>query len=189
MSYCELHKGKLRILTRSNEETKKYIKEHALEEVIDIEEYDGEIDFDVNMNNNQYIILHKDGIYHGKDCKHMLCEYLEHESYEGGGDYIADVKRIQRDVYEFILNYYNGGTCEEEILSEEISKLDKEPYEVEFEMINIGPRESYMILDCFQYVLSKMNEEKIDYLFNNYSKEEIAKFSQQFGDMNLKNGW
>jgi hypothetical protein len=34
-----------------------------------------------------------------------------------------------------------------------------------------------------------MNDEKIDYLFCNYSKEEIAKLGQRFGDMNLKNGW
>ena len=61
--------------------------------------------------------------------------------------------------------------------------------EQESENVKITPCESYMILDCFQYVLYKMNEEKIDYLFCNYSKEEIAKFGQKFGDMNLKNGW
>ena len=86
-------------------------------------------------------------------------------------------------------NFYNDGTYKEEILSEEISKLEKEPYKVESEMVKIGPRESYMILDVFQYALMKMKEENIDYLFCNYSKEEMAKFGQQFGDMNLKNGW
>lgn len=59
----------------------------------------------------------------------------------------------------------------------------------ESENVNITPRESYMILDCFNYVLSKMGEEKIDYLFCNYSKEEIAKLGQRFGDVNLKNNW
>ena len=86
-------------------------------------------------------------------------------------------------------NFYNDGTYKEEILSEEISKLEKEPYKVESEMVKIGPRESYMILDVFQYALMKMKEENIDYLFCNYSKEEMAKFGQQFGNMNLKNGW
>lgn len=62
-------------------------------------------------------------------------------------------------------------------------------YEVESEIVKISPRESYMILDCFQYVLINMDKEHIDFLFNNYSKEEITKFGQQFGDMNLKNGW
>ena len=31
--------------------------------------------------------------------------------------------------------------------------------------------------------------EKLDYLFANYSKEEIAEFGRKFGDMNIKNNW
>jgi hypothetical protein len=38
-------------------------------------------------------------------------------------------------------------------------------------------------------ILDQMNKEKIDYLCCNYSKEEIAKLGQCFGDINLKNGW
>ena len=34
-----------------------------------------------------------------------------------------------------------------------------------------------------------MNIEKLDYLFGNYSKEEITKFGLKFGDINLKNNW
>ena len=127
MSYTEFHKGKLRILTRSNEETINYIREHNIQDIIKEDDFsDGEIDFDTN--NRKYTILHKDGIYYGKDCQHMLCEYIEHEEQEYGGDYYANVKRIGKDEYEFTLIFYNGGTCEEEILSEEISKLEKEPF-------------------------------------------------------------
>ena len=118
----------------------------------------------------------------------MLCEYIKHEESDMSDD-ICNVRRTGRDEYEFELSFYNGGTCEEEILSEEISKLEKELYEVESEMVKISPHESYMILDVFQYALMKMNEENLDYLFNNYSKEEIAQFGQKFGDMNLKNNW
>ena len=32
-------------------------------------------------------------------------------------------------------------------------------------------------------------EEDNDYLFCNYSKEEISKLGQRFGDINLKNQW
>ena len=46
-----------------------------------------------------------------------------------------------------------------------------------------------MILDCLQYTLNQMDKEKIDYLFCNYSKDEIAKLGQRFGDINLKNRW
>ena len=186
MSYTEYNKGKIKILARSNEETANYIKEHHLENEIEI--MDDGTEFDP-INYDKYLILHKDGIYYGENCQHILCEYIKHEEKDICDIDICNVRRTNRDEYEFELSFYNGGTCEEEILSEEISKLEKEPYEVESEMVKIGPRESYMILDVFQYALMKMKEENIDYLFCNYSKEEMAKFGQQFGDMNLKNGW
>lgn len=126
MSYTVYHKGKLRILTRSNEETINYIREHNIQDIIKEDDFsDGEVDF--YTNNRKYIILHKDGIYDGKDCQHMLCEYIEHEK-QG-----LDTKRvikIGKDEYQFKLVFFNGGTCEEEILSEEISKLEKEPFEM-----------------------------------------------------------
>lgn len=185
MSYTEYHTGKIRVLTRSNEETLKYIKEHHLENEIEIMDDEQEIE---PINYDKYLVLHKDGIYYGENCQHMLCEYIEHEKTDDIDD-ICKIRRTGRDEYEFELSFYNGGTCEEEILSNEISKLEKKPYKVESEMIKISPHESYMILDVFQYVLAKMNEENIDYLFCNYSKEEMSKFVQQFGDMNLKNNW
>lgn len=52
--------------------------------------------------------------------------------------------------------------------------------------IEISPRESYMILDVCQYALSKMTD---DYIYGNYSREEIEKLGQRFGDLNIKNGW
>ena len=136
MSYTEFHKGKLKVLTRNNKETLDYIEKNNLQDIIKECGWCDEIDFDVVSENSQYIILHKDGVYYGDDCEHMLCEYIEHETQEGGGDYYADVKRIGEDDYEFTLIFGNGGTCEEEILSEEISKLEKEtwnPNKVEFE--------------------------------------------------------
>lgn len=186
MSYTEFNTGKIKVLTRSNKETVDYIKEHHLEEEIEI--MDDGTEFDP-LNYKKYLVLHKDGIYYGENCQHMLCEYVKHEENEICDIDICNVRRTGRDEYEFELSFYNGGTCEEEILSKEISKLEKEPYEVESEMIKISPRESYMILDCCQYVLIHLEIEKLDYLFCNYSKEEIAKLGQKFGDMNLKNNW
>ena len=186
MSYTEYHTGKIRVLTRSNEETLKYIKEHHLENEIAV--MDDGTEFDP-INYDKYLILHKDGIYYGENCQHMLCEYIKHEENDLCDIDICNIRHTNKDEYEFELSFYNGGTCEEEILSEEISKLEKEPYEVESEMVKISSRESYMIIDVFQYALAKMREENIDYLFCNYSKEEMTKFAQQFGDMNLKNNW
>lgn len=187
MSYTEFHKGKLRILTRSTEDTLDYIEKHNLKgEFIG---YGSGNELYVKTNNPKYLILHKDAKYYGKEMDCWLCEFIEHTEQEGGGDYYADVKRIGKDEYEFICIFYNGCTCLDEILNEKISALENKPYDKEFEMVKISPRESYMILDCFQYVLMNMNQEKLDYLYCNYSREEIAKFGQKFGDMNLKNGW
>ena len=186
MSYTEYNTGKIRVLTRSNKETVNYIKEHHLEEEIEI--MDDGTDFDP-LNYKKYLVLHKDGIYCGENCQHMLCEYIKHKECDMDDVDICDVRRTGRDEYEFELSFYNGGTCEDEILSEEISKLEKEPYEVESEMVKISPRESYMILDGFQYVLMHMQLEKLDYLFCNYSREEIIKLAQRFGDINVKNNW
>ena len=186
MSYTEYNTGKIKVLTRSNEETLNYIKEHHLENEIDV--MDDGTEFEP-INYKKYLVLHKDNIYYGENCQHMLCEYIKHKECDMSDIDICEVRRTGRDEYEFELSFYNGGTSEDEILSEEISKLEKEPYKVEYEMVKIGPRESYMILDCFQYVLMHMNIEKLDYLFANYSKEEIAEFGQKFGDMNLKNNW
>ena len=102
MSYREYHKGKLRILTRSNEETINYIREHNIQDIIKENDFsDGEIDFDTNSS--KYIILHKDCIYSGKGCQHMLCEYIEHEELKSVGNYCTKVKRIGKDEYELIL--------------------------------------------------------------------------------------
>lgn len=60
---------------------------------------------------------------------------------------------------------------------------------IDYDRVDITPRESYMILDCFQFVLNKMDLEHIDYLYCNYSKNEIAKLGQRFGNLNLKNQW
>ena len=187
MSYTEFHKGKLSILTRSTKETLDYIKKHDLADEFVQCGLDDEID--IETSNPKYLILHKDAKYYGKEIDCWLCEFIEHTEQEGGGDYFVDVKRVSINEYEFTCIFYNGGTCLHEILDEKISELENEPYNKEFEMVKISPRDSYMILDCFQYVLTHMDIEKLDYLYNNYSKEEIAKLGQQFGDMNIRNGW
>ena len=186
MSYTEYNTGKIKVLTRSNEETLNYIKDHHLENEIDV--MDDGTEFEP-INYKKYLVLHKDNIYYGENCQHMLCEYIKHNECDISDCDICNVRRTGKDEYEFELSFYNGGTSETEILSEEISKLEKEPYEVESEIVKISPRESHMILDCFQYVLIHMNIEKLDYLFGNYSKEEITKFGLKFGDINIKNNW
>ena len=55
MSYTEYNTGKIKVLTRSNEETVNYIKAHHLEN--DIEIIDDGTEFDL-INYKKYLILH-----------------------------------------------------------------------------------------------------------------------------------
>ena len=208
MSYTEFHKGKFKIVARGDEAIKKYIKDNNLEERIelDINEKTGKIkcledtapfngdkyDHEYNMiTYKRYRYIPKSKLHEcNPNAEHLLIQYINHNHFELGEEDINIYKRTARDEFEFAISFYNGGTYELEIYEDIIDKFDlDEDYEKESENVKITPRESYMILDCFQYVLSKMNEEKIDYLFCNYSKEEIAKLGQRFGDINLKNKW
>jgi len=207
MSYTEFHKGKIKIVARGDEAIKKYIKDNNLEERIelDIDEKTGKIDnledtesfngdkydHEYNMITYKRYICDVDKIHkYNPNAEHLLIRYLNHEHFDLDDGDINIHNRVSKDEFEFAISFYNGGTYELEIYEDIINEFDlDEDYENESEKINITPRESYMILDCFQYVLNNMDKEHIDFLFNNYSKEEIAKLGQRFGDMNLKNGW
>ena len=204
MSYTEFHKGKIKIVARGDEVIKKYIKDNNLEERIelDIDENTGKIDdledkepfngdnFDHEYNMITYRSYLPNSYERNPNAEHLLIKYLDHEHFALDEGDIDIHKRISRDEFEFAISFYNGGTYELEIYENFVDKYDlDEDCEKESESVNITARESYMILDCFNYVLAKMDEEKIDYLYCNYSKEEIAKLGQRFGDMNLKNGW
>ena len=204
MSYTEFHKGKIKIVARGDEAIKKYIKDNNLEERIelDIDEETGKIydledkepfngdKFDHEYNMITYRSYLPNSYERNPNAEHLLIKYLDHEHFALDEGDIDIHKRISRDEFEFAISFYNGGTYELEIYENFVDKYDlDEDCEKESESVNITARESYMILDCFNYVLAKMDEEKIDYLYCNYSKEEIAKLGQRFGDMNLKNGW
>ena len=207
MSYTEFHKGKIKIVARGDEAIKKYIKDNNLEERIElyIDEETGKIDdledkesFNGDKWDHEYHMItyrryipNASKIYErNPNAEHLLIKYLEHEHFELGEEDIDFHKRVSKDEFEFAISFYNGGCCEQEIYEDIISEFDLDTeYENDYEMVKITPRESYMILDCFQKVLSVMDEEDNDYLFCNYSKEEIAKLGQRFGDINLKNQW
>lgn len=206
MSYTEFHKGKIKIVARGDEAIKKYIKDNNLEKRIElyIDEETGKIDDLVDkepfngdkwdheyhmityrryMRNVDKTITGSDRYKYNPNAEHLLIRYLDHEHF---GLYDGDIdihKRISKDEFEFAISFYNGGTYELEIYEDIINEFDlDEDYEKESENVNITSRESYMILDCFNYVLSKMGEEEIDYPFCNYSKEEIAKLRQKLSD-------
>lgn len=213
MSYTEFHKGKIKIVARGDEAIKKYIKDNNLEERINlyIDEKTGKIDdledkesFNGDEWDHEYhmityrrymgdvdkTITGSDRYNYNPNAEHLLIRYLEHEHFDLDEGDIDVHKRISKDEFEFAVSFYNGGACELEVYEDIIAKYDlDEDYEKESESVNITPRESYMILDCLQYVLNNMDKEHIDFLFCNYSKEEIVKLGQRFGDINIKNQW
>ena len=213
MSYTEFHKGKFKIVARGDEAIKKYIKDNNLEKRIELDidentgkiyeledkelfngdEYDHEyhmITYRRYMKDVDKTITGSDRYKYNPNAEHLLIRYLDHEHFILGEEDIDIHKRISKDEFEFAISFYNGGTYELEIYEDIINKFDlDEDYENESEKISITPRESYMILDCLKYVLNNMDKEHIDFLFSNYSKEEISKLGQRFGDMNLKNQW
>jgi len=207
MSYTEFHKGKIKIVARGDEAIKKYIKDNNLEERIelDIDEETGKIyelednepfngdkfDHEYNMITYKRYLPNTSKTYEcNPNAEHLLIKYIDHEHCDLDEADINIHNRVSKNEFEFAISFYNGGTYELEIYEDIVDKYDlDEDYEKESESVNITARESYMILDCFNYVLSKMDEEKIDYLYCNYSKEEIAKLGQRFGNINLKNQW
>lgn len=213
MSYTEFHKGKFKIVARGDEAIKKYIKDNNLEERIELDinektnkieyledrepfngdKYDQEyhmITYRRYMKDVDKTITGSDRYKYNPNAEHLLIRYLDHKQFILGEEDINIHNRISKDEFEFTISFYNGGTYELEIYEDIINEFDlDEDYEKESEKISISPKESYMILDCLKYVLEQMNKEKIDYLYCNYSKEEITKLGQRFGDMNLKNQW
>lgn len=86
--------------------------------------------------------------------------------------------------------YEVPNTNGESFISEDGFAYDKKDLRfIDYDFIKITPRESYMIMDCLSYAIGKMDKEDIDYLYCNYSVEEIANCAQYFGKMNLKNQW
>lgn len=190
MSYTEFHKGKIRILTRSTKETLDYIEKNNLQEAIKEDSYCYETDFDVQPDyEDKYIILHKDAKFHGDGVEHMLCEFLDHFEREGGDDELCEIKRVSKDEYEFLCGFYNGGTWLGEILSEEISKLDKEEWNINEDDIKINSEESQLIVDCLDFVLTKMDDEEIDYLYAEHSKNDVGNVLEKFKNIIKKNNW
>ena len=121
MSRVETHFGKIKILARGNKAVLDYIERNNLGDKVKECGWCDEIDFDVEDNN--YIVLHKD-VKYGADAEHILCEFLNHREFDEG-DCIDIMQQTGPEEFEFFTQFHNGGTCLEEVLSEELSKSEK----------------------------------------------------------------
>jgi len=121
MSRVETHFGKIKILARGNKAVLDYIERNGLEDKIKECGWCDEIDFDVEDKN--YIVLHKDAKY-GIDAEHILCEFIVHKEF-GEGEDIDIMNQTGPEEFEFFAQFYNGGTCLEEVLSDELAKVER----------------------------------------------------------------
>ena len=132
MSWVETHFGKIRILARGNKAVYDYIERNNLSDKIKDCGWADEIDFDTEDDN--YIILHKDAKY-GSDAEHILCEFVVHKEFDEG-ECVDILQKTGPEEFEFFTQFHNGGTCLEEVLSEELSKAEKvEPIKAKIDEI------------------------------------------------------
>lgn len=115
MSSDRLHFGKFRILTKTTEETKQYIKNYLVSEnkaiFIDKEDWD----FDI-IDNDYLALFVKNEL--------ILIKFFQHEK-QVDDPYITKVLQNGENIndYFFICNYYDGGTCLEEQLENELNNI------------------------------------------------------------------
>lgn len=115
MSADKLHFGKFRILTKTTEESKQYIKNYLVPEnkaiFIDKEDWDFDI-FD-----NDYLALFVKG-------ELILIKFFQHEK-QVDDPYITKILQNGENTndYFFICNYYDGGTYLEKQLEEELNNI------------------------------------------------------------------
>ena len=115
MSSDRLHFGKFRILTKITEETKQYIKNYLVSENKAI--YIDKEDWDFDITDDNYLTLFVKG-------ELILIKFLQHEK-QVDDPYITKILQNGENAndYFFICNYYDGGTCPEEQLEEELNNL------------------------------------------------------------------
>ena len=111
MSETKRHFGKMRLLTKTTEETLDYIRQHNLESEFDIVNKEtGELWY-IEPKTGKYEILDRNGN------EMALVEMIEHTEGPEDEDLWSYAKNLDGTV-SFAIEYYNGGTCLPECLSE-----------------------------------------------------------------------
>lgn len=125
MSCTELHTGKFRIVTQTTEDTFNFISKNlskywkpeiSSRGYVNIDETD---DYD-----EEYWRADKNFPYKKLNVGNQtyLVEMLEHKEFEED-EYPLEVSKNEDGTFDFIAQFYNGGTCLEEYLEEELERL------------------------------------------------------------------
>jgi len=149
MGEVEIHKGKFKVLAYGDEEVIKYIKDHQVE--IEVEVEDGKIfDYDCKDKNKKILTLFRNQ----KNETHVLIKHLEHIE-KDDNDYLDEFNRVNKDTFEYLFQFYNGGTCASEILEDHLEHIDYDNYNGQRDTLTIEADESYLIYDALnEYILN-----------------------------------
>ena len=125
MSCTELHTGKFRIVTQTTEDTFNFITKNlsrywkpeiSSRGYVNVEE--------TNDYLEEYWETNKDFPYKKPNVGNQtyLVEMLEHKEF-GEAKYPVEVSKNEDGTFDFIAQFYNGGTCLEECLEDELESL------------------------------------------------------------------
>ena len=124
MSQTETHSGRFKIITRNEEDTKKFIQEN-LNKWWKIEEYSNG-SWDIHETHEfieEYwkpkIPFEYEVIYVNDE--HWLIKYIKHKEFDEDEE-IIEFSQNDDGSYDFIAQFYNGGTCLNEILGDIVAK-------------------------------------------------------------------
>lgn len=114
MSYTELHTGKFKIVAKGINEIDAYVNANNLTDKVDRKEYNGKVSYYIDDRERYDIIVVKD--------TPVMIKYDYHKEAEAC-DYVSYINKGPDDSYDFIMMFYNGGTCLSEMIGDELEHL------------------------------------------------------------------
>ena len=114
MSYTELHTGKFSIVAKGVDEIDAYISENNLTDKVDRDEYNCKVRYYIDDNEEYDIVVVKD--------TPVMIKYDYHKE-EEAYDYVSYINKGPDGSYDFIMMFYNGGTCLSEMIGYELKHL------------------------------------------------------------------
>lgn len=119
MSSTEIHFGKIKVHTRNTQDTLNYIKEHGLEKDFEIEPPGTaawKTWWSINPKDEvrkKYVVLNSQA--KNSEGELCLCEFENHIEW-GEDNETSYIHDEGNDTFSFVTEFYNGGTCLEEVL-------------------------------------------------------------------------
>lgn len=114
MSYTELHIGKFSIVATGTDEIDAFIKANKLEDKVDRDEYRGEVTYYIDSDEGYEFVTVKG--------KQVLIAYDIHQE-EEASDYVSHITKSPDGTYDFVMMFYNGGTCLSEMIGDELARV------------------------------------------------------------------